>query len=328
MPCAVAAASGACSGLTTSWPMPVESRRSMKIEAAVVAAPSRPSRRACDRCPTCSRRSSPAPLGRASSRPSSRLVERQVDVLSPRAAGAPTTVRSRSRARRRVPPVSAGPSATVLRSPCPPLIPARRSSPSRRRSRSAAPLRLDGEEDVDCACDSTPGSTEREQRGARCRSRSRSPASEARRFLDQPVVAAASADRVLRADRLVLELEGRARVVVEPAHERRREPVARRRARRGSCGPAAKCASHSSQSDSPIFGACGEHLLDALGSVEVSKTRSGVVSRFARASSSSSASCSASQRSAAAGTRGGSSRRRSSSAGGLVRDLRRRRSSS
>src|SRR5207237_236339 len=45
-------------------------------------------------------------------------------------------------------------------------------------------------------------------------------------LLDQPVIAAAAADRVLRADRLVLELEGRARVVVQPTHERRDELVA------------------------------------------------------------------------------------------------------
>ena len=43
--------------------------------------------------------------------------------------------------------------------------------------------------------------------------------------LDQAVVAAAAADRVLRADRRVLELEGRPRVVVEAAYEGRRELV-------------------------------------------------------------------------------------------------------
>src|SRR5919199_4754909 len=45
-------------------------------------------------------------------------------------------------------------------------------------------------------------------------------------LLDEVVVAAAAADRALRADRLVHELECRARVVVEPAHERRCELVA------------------------------------------------------------------------------------------------------
>src|SRR5207253_587963 len=45
-------------------------------------------------------------------------------------------------------------------------------------------------------------------------------------LLDQPVVATAAADRVLRPDRLVLELESRTRVVVEPANERRHELVA------------------------------------------------------------------------------------------------------
>jgi hypothetical protein len=40
-------------------------------------------------------------------------------------------------------------------------------------------------------------------------------------LLDQAVVAAAAADRALRADRLVDELERGARVVVEAAHERR-----------------------------------------------------------------------------------------------------------
>ena len=45
-------------------------------------------------------------------------------------------------------------------------------------------------------------------------------------LLDDVVVAAAAADRALGSDRLVHELEGRARVVVEPAHERRLELVA------------------------------------------------------------------------------------------------------
>ena len=43
-------------------------------------------------------------------------------------------------------------------------------------------------------------------------------------LLDQPVVAAAAADAGLRAERVGRELEHRARVVVEPAHERARRP--------------------------------------------------------------------------------------------------------
>ena len=78
--------------------------------------------------------------------------------------------------------------------------------------------------------------------------------------LDQAVVAAAAADRVLRADRLVHELEGRARVVVEPAHERRHEL--------GSATPSAsrwlahprEVLAQASQSDSPIFGASASDL--------------------------------------------------------------------
>ncbi len=48
-------------------------------------------------------------------------------------------------------------------------------------------------------------------------------------LLDQAVVAAAAAERVLRAERAGSELEHRARVVVEPAHERRVDLVAEAR---------------------------------------------------------------------------------------------------
>ncbi len=100
-----------------------------------------------------------------------------------------------------------------------------------------------------------PSRLEREQQpldpGAEADARRRRAAD----LLDQAVVAAAAADGRLRADRLVHELERRARVVVEAAHERRHELVRDavgvevRRAR------AAKCSRHASQSDSPIFGA-------------------------------------------------------------------------
>ena len=62
--------------------------------------------------------------------------------------------------------------------------------------------------------------------------------------LDQPVVAPAAAERALRAERAVVHLERGARVVVEPAHQRRgrsrsacrarRDPGARRRSARGT----------------------------------------------------------------------------------------------
>ena len=98
---------------------------------------------------------------------------------------------------------------------------------------------------------------EREQEpldpGAEAERRRRRPAD----LLDQAVVAAAAADRRLRAVLGADELEGRARVVVEPAHERRHELVgdavgvevargpprsargSRRRARRRSPAPRA-----------------------------------------------------------------------------------------
>ena len=67
-------------------------------------------------------------------------------------------------------------------------------------------------------------------------------------LLDQAVVAAAAADARLRAERVAGELEHRARVVVEPAHERRVELVARRRRRRAARARCAKCSASSGSS--------------------------------------------------------------------------------
>src|SRR5437764_5605 len=59
---------------------------------------------------------------------------------------------------------------------------------------------------------------EREQQALDARAEANPRGGRAADLLDQAVVASAAADRVLRSDRLVLELEGRARVVVQPAH--------------------------------------------------------------------------------------------------------------
>ena len=111
--------------------------------------------------------------------------------------------------------------------------------------------------------------------GAEADARRRRPAD----LLDEIVVAAAAADRrrlraLVRAD----ELERRARVVVEPADERRVERVPRRRRRRGSRAPR------------EVLRACvAERLADlrrilraprARRSFFTSKTRSGLVARF------------------------------------------------
>ena len=111
--------------------------------------------------------------------------------------------------------------------------------------------------------------------------------------LDEPVVAAAAADRrvgvLVRPD----ELERRARVVVEPAHERRVDARTGRRRGRAARATASKCARHSSQSDSPIFGASSSAA--RTDGVLTSNTCSGLVARLCRASSSSTSACSSSQ---------------------------------
>ena len=124
--------------------------------------------------------------------------------------------------------------------------------------------------------------------GAEADARRRRPAD----LLDEPVVAAAAADRVLRADRLVLELERRPRVVVEAADERRGQLVADAVGIEVLAHVRAKCSRHSSQSDSPIFGAPASSACTR--SLFTSKTLSGDVARLPRASSSSSSSCSSS----------------------------------
>src|SRR5204862_2201922 len=97
----------------------------------------------------------------------------------------------------------------------------------RQERQHAAPLngRLAHEEDVDVRA-IVVALADGEQQALEARAEADSGGRRAADLLDEPVVAAAAADRVLRADRLVLELEGRARVVVEPAHERRHELVA------------------------------------------------------------------------------------------------------
>ena len=74
-------------------------------------------------------------------------------------------------------------------------------------------------------------------------------------LLDEVVVAAAARERRVLVLERADELPGRARVVVEPADERRHEPVARRRPRRDRARTTAKRSTHSAQSESPIFGA-------------------------------------------------------------------------
>ena len=102
-------------------------------------------------------------------------------------------------------------------------------------------------------------------------------------LLDETVVAPAAANRVLRAEGLADELERRTRVVVEPAHERRHEPVRDAVARRGTAGPPRSAPRQSSQRDSPIFGASSRSA--STRSSLTSKTRRGLVPRFCRASS-------------------------------------------
>src|SRR5205823_1264022 len=137
--CAACAASGAVSGLTTSWQTPVWSRRSTNTS------------------PPWSRRRAAQPA-RVTRRPASS------------ARGSP-----QPRSRQGIGDLLVGERAEQ------PLEPG--AEPDRRRGRPAD-------------------------------------------LLDEVVVAAAAADRALRADRLVHELERRTRVVVEPADERRRELVA------------------------------------------------------------------------------------------------------
>ena len=91
-----------------------------------------------------------------------------------------------------------------------------------------------------------------------------------------------------------------------------------RRRRRGARGPSAKCARQSSQSDSPIFGASASAARTR--GLFTSKTRSGFVARFARASSSSTSACASSHAVSRSTYAGRQARRRSSSAAARTRD--------
>ena len=105
--------------------------------------------------------------------------------------------------------------------------PARRSSAIAASTSGRDVVVLDGEEDVDLAAlgASTPCSIERSTMRSIPLANPTRRRRRAADLLDQIVVAAAPAERGLRPERLAHELEGRARVVVEPAHEGRRQPV-------------------------------------------------------------------------------------------------------
>ena len=108
-------------------------------------------------------------------------------------------------------------------------------------------------------------------------------------LLDQPVVAPAAADAALGAERVARELEDRARVVVEAAHQRRRRSRRRRRPRRAARGPAAKCSASSASRRSSSRGASA--MTSRVPGWSASKARSGLRSIRSRTSSESSASC-------------------------------------
>ena len=177
----------------------------------------------------------------------------------PACVGGPFSERPRSRCRRR------------RRSP---------AAPSAAEARARATRRVDREEDVD-------GRWSRRSRrprppsraaAARARRRSRPPASGAADLLDQPVVAAAAGDRRVGAVERPDELPRRARVVVEPAHERRHERVARRRARRGPRAPG-RNARRSRRRGSRRSRRVREELRTCR-SFLTSKTRSGLVAQL------------------------------------------------
>ena len=107
----------------------------------------------------------------------------------------------------------------------------------------------------------------------RCRRRSRYRVSAARRAARR-ARRSARHRRSSSRRRPMDELEGRARVVVEPAHERRVESCRGRRRRRGVPYAAAKCARQASQSDSPIRRRVGERgLQQAARYVEMDSAR-------------------------------------------------------
>ena len=107
-------------------------------------------------------------------------------------------------------------------------------------------------------------------------------------LLDQAVVAPAAAERRLRAEPLGLELEHRARVVVEPAHERRVDLVRRARRRRGARAPRRSARRRPAPSRSSRRGA--SFITACVPGWSASKARSGFWSSRARTSSDSSAS--------------------------------------
>ena len=292
MSCAAAAASGERSGLTTSWPTPVESRRSMKTSPPW-------SRRARDpagervaarpRARAAARRSEVAPAHRRLHRLGERAV---LLVLRPRSAhgGALALRDAPSPARRAARPASADPSASGPRSRRRRRRPARGARASAASTSGRASSSSTHEEDVD-----RRGAVVRRRPVSDRTSRSiplREPDRRRRRpadLLDQVVVAAAAAERERCAERLGHELERRARVVVEPADERRASGGTRRRTRPGSGAPRRNApgtrrrATRRSSARSRARAARGSGFCGRL-----SKTRSGLVSRFVRVSSSSS----------------------------------------
>ena len=122
-------------------------------------------------------------------------------------------------------------------------------------------------------------------RSAPGRSPSRRPASASPPSCSiRPVVAPAAADAALRAERVGAELEHRARVVVEPAHQPRVELVVDRRRRRAAAAPRRSARASASESRSIIFGAAS--VTATISGASQSKARIGLISIRARCSAS------------------------------------------
>ena len=207
-----------------------------------------------------------------------------------RGSSAPSRADDHGRARARAGrPASAAPSASGRRSRCRHARPARAQLGHAARAACSRGALVDDEEDVDRRRPRRIAPRARARAAAaRCRRRSRCRASAARR---SPRRARRSGRRRRSCDcapsSASYELERRARVVVEAAHERRLErvgdavrvEVARARRRMLAAGVAERLAD---------LRRAAQRLPHALGFF-TSKTRSGVVARLARASSSSSA---------------------------------------
>ena len=108
-------------------------------------------------------------------------------------------------------------------------------------------------------------------------------------LLDQRVVAAAAADRALRAEPVGDPLEHGEVVVVHAAHQARVDAVRRARRRRAPRAPPSKCASDAAPRKSISCGAAS--MTGCIAGFLLSRMRSGLLCRRRRASSSSASAC-------------------------------------